>query len=48
MQIKARELTALRLFVQLGAAINKGDWEKVRDLADEMAVIAMHITRKEK
>jgi hypothetical protein len=48
MQIKARELTALRLFLKLGAAIHNSDWETVRDLADELAVNAMYIIRREK
>jgi hypothetical protein len=47
-QIKARELSALRLYLRLGAAIHNRDWETVRDLADELAVNAMHIIRKEK
>ena len=47
-QIKARELSALRLYLRLAVAIDGGDWETVRDLADELAVAAMHIIRKER
>ena len=47
MEIKARELQAVRIFQQLGAAIARRDWKAVSDFAAKLAEIAARIAGKE-